>query len=354
MMGEGASFIRNTVYFTGNSEGVRPLSTKGEIVLTRTWDMGNLQHDGAAINVSTRNQENRYVAYNWAYDCNRQGIRFDYHGYKIYRKDGLIYGDGVYSHNVTWRTQPNQVKGDRHLVLNNTIISCNYYPDPESEKMNFGIHGFECMHGIMGNEESLIRNNLANMTHRSWALEDSSDISAYRIPGQVDHNNREPGAAFKYLRDPENYDFRPIANSPIIDAGLTVTADEIKSPIANFPGLTYIGDAPDIGAYEYGDRRYWIPGRQEESASGPVPKNGAVKVPVDADLMFLEAYNCHKHKLYLGVDEEGLTLIADLQDTITNIVSPGILEPGTRYYWKVDAITDGGELSSPVWTFRTR
>ena len=354
MMEEGARFIRNTVYLTGNSEGIRPLSTRGVIILNHTWDMGNLQHDGAAINVSTRNQENRYVAYNWAHDCNRQGIRFDYHGMDLYREDGLIYGDGVYSHNVSWRTQPNQVKGNRHLILNNTIVSCNYYPDPGTEEMNFGIQGFKCMHGIMGNEHSLTRNNIANMTHRSWAFKDTSGISAYRIPGQVDHNMREKGAAFKYLRDPENYDFRPRANSPLVDAGTVVSPGEIHSPVANFKGITWIGRAPDIGAYEYGDRQYWIPGRQESTASTPIPKDGALNVPFDADLMFLEAYQCTRHQVWFGTSPGHLELAAELEDASTNIVTPGVLEPGTTYYWRVDALSEGTIVQGRIWSFRSK
>lgn len=51
------------------------------------------------------------------------------------------------------------------------------------------------------------------------------------------------------LEDPEHYDFRPKAGSPLIDAGVEV------------PGFTdgYLGEAPDIGAYEYGGEK-WIPG----------------------------------------------------------------------------------------------
>ena len=353
MMGKGARFISNTVYLTGNSEGVRPLYTKGEILLNHIWDLGNLQHDGAAINVGTRNQENRLVAYNWVHDCNRQGIRFDYYGMNILREDKLIYGDGVYSHNVSWRTQPNQVKGNRHLILNNTIVSSNYYLDPETEEMNFSIQGFKCMHGIMGNEHSLTRNNIANMTHRSWSLMDSSGISAYKIPGQVDHNNREKGAAFKYLCDPENFDFRPKFASPLIDAGEIVSPNEIQSPISRFNGISWIGKAPDIGAYEYGDIRYWIPGRKESTSSTPIPKNGALNVPLDADLMFLEAYLCSKHRVWLGDSPGNLDAIAELEDATTNIVKPYVLKPGTTYYWRVDALKNEEVIKGQVWSFKT-
>ena len=51
------------------------------------------------------------------------------------------------------------------------------------------------------------------------------------------------------LVDPENYDFRPIQGSSLIDAGIIV--QNISE--------NYNGSAPDLGAYEYnGD--YWVPG----------------------------------------------------------------------------------------------
>ena len=63
---------------------------------------------------------------------------------------------------------------------------------------------------------------------------------------------------------------------------------------------------PDIGAYEFGDTSYWIPGRQERQASMPVPRDGAENVPLDADLMYLIALNGKKAAISLGTDPERL------------------------------------------------
>ena len=51
------------------------------------------------------------------------------------------------------------------------------------------------------------------------------------------------------LVDPANFDFRPGADSPLVDTG------------KNIPGVTdgFKGAAPDIGAYEYGGEN-WKPG----------------------------------------------------------------------------------------------
>jgi len=363
----GALFLRNTVFRTGNSEGVRSMGIGPRIELTHLYDMGNLQHDGAAINVGTGCQMGTVVARNWAHDCNRQGVRFDYHGSGIYREDGKIHGDGVYMRNVSWRTQPNQVKGDRHLVLNNTVVSVNHYPDPATEGFNMVVQGFKCMHEIEGNADSLTRNNLANLAHRGWNLQNRkyedgwwvrSDgykmPGAYVLPGQVDHNVRDKGGAYTYLRDPANWDFRPKPGSPLVDGGAVVKPHEVKSDVITFEGLTYNGAAPDVGAYESGNARYWIPGCKQKSASTPVPCDGAVDVPLDADLMFLEAYKSERHAVYLGESPNRLKRIRVLKGTATNIVAPPVLGPDRTYYWRVDAtLPDKRVIPSPVWSFRT-
>ena len=131
-------------------------------------------------------------------------MRFDYHGSGIRRQDGQLFGDGVYMNNVTWNTTDNEVKGDRHLILNNTVLKNNHYPDVFSEPVTMSIQGFMVMHEIYSNAESLIRNNLGTLRSRSFHLEDEprpwwkrSDGStmpvATVLPGKNDHNFSEKG-----------------------------------------------------------------------------------------------------------------------------------------------------------------
>lgn len=348
MIGKDGVFRRNTLQRGGNCEGVRAVDNGAIIELNRISDVGNLQHDGAAINVGTTKHAATRIAYNWTHDTNRQGLRFDYHGEGVLRLDGKVHGDGVYMYNVSWNTMISQIKGDRHLVLNNTVINTSRYPDVEKEQVTLSIQGYKAMHGIMGNMHSVTRNNIANIKNRSWNL-DAAIRPGWRksdgympppasvIPGQADHNVLTPGASWLYLRDPKNYDFRPKEGSPLIDAGATISLADLPSKISNYKGSQFIGTAPDIGAYEFGDRRYWIPGRKMNIASTPVPKNGGTNVNSDADLMFLEAYNSTKHRVLLGNTEDNLKLIAVLEDLKSNIVSPTSLEPQSNYYWRVDA-----------------
>ena len=221
------------------------------------------------------------------------------------------------------------------------------------------------MHEIYSNAHSLIRNNLGTLRSRSFHLDDEpkpwwkrSDGSimpvATILPGIADHNFSEKGASWKYLRDPANYDFRPKAGSPLVDAGALVNRNEVPSRVANFPGQKYVGSAPDIGAYEYGDTHYWIPGRLETTATVPVPKNRSKNVPINADLMFLEAYQAKEHTVYFGEDPAELKAIASFKGTETNIASPTGLKGKTTYYWQVGALKQSGdEDRSPVWSFTT-
>ena len=74
----------------------------------------------------------------------------------------------------------------------------------------------------------------------------------------------------------QDYDFRPRKGSSLIDAGEVIPGiNDGQNLQFNWPpsytgqNRKYVGDAPDIGAYEYGDSVYWIPGyrRSEEHTS---------------------------------------------------------------------------------------
>ena len=87
----------------------------------------------------------------------------------------------------------------------------------------------------------------------------------------------------------------------------------------------------------------------------PVPKNKGVNVPLDSDLMFLEAYRAIAHTIYFGTDANALQAIASLKGTTTNIVQTPKLNAGTTYYWRVGATKEAGsEALSPIWTFTTQ
>ncbi len=363
-LGENSSMERCTLTRAGNSEGIRPVSTGVTIRLNRISDVGNLQHDGAGINVGTKHQKNALIENNWVHDSNRQGVRFDYHGNNVLMPNGAVYGDGIYRNNVTWNTQPNQVKGDRHLILNNTVVNCNSYKNPFEEAFNMSVHGFKAMHEIEANAHSITRNNLAKLTHRSWNLKLGGKNKEFRIrkdgykqpkaqiiPGVNDHNTDTSGAAFLYLRDPHNLDFRPKKGSPIIDAGAIVSDSELPSSEYVYTAMPFEGTSPDIGAYEYGTDTYWIPGKQEEQATVPIPSHGSSTAKKEADMIFLGGKNASKHYVYFGTDAQSLKKVATLKGN-KNIYSPKKLKEGTTYFWRVDAKEGKNIHKGTVWQFK--
>ena len=127
--------------------------------------------------------------------------------------------------------------------------------------------------------------------------------------GRSDASLIEQFGADPFEQEMQNYDFRPRKGSQLIDAGVvivgvndgtdpTVQLDEIfPDPVADPDWKTnplphnvdllysgqnrpYVGEAPDIGAYEYGDTVYWIPGYRYPHPSVPIPGDGAINVPV--------------------------------------------------------------------------
>jgi hypothetical protein len=166
-------------------------------------------------------------------------------------------------------------------------------------------------------------------------------VKGFPLPGIASHN--WSGVEAKrdvrtQLRDPDNLDFRPRRGSELIDAGSVEVG--IK--------LDYLGRAPDIGPYEYEAEDYWIPGRQLECASRPIPPNGSTAVKTDADLMWLGGRKAVRHRVHFGVSSEDP---AFKQEQKNNIFNPGPLESGKTYYWRIDTVTQEGLLKGDVWEF---
>tara|TARA_B100000029_G_C17036672_1_gene764290 strand:- start:18 stop:635 length:618 start_codon:yes stop_codon:yes gene_type:complete len=128
------------------------------------------------------------------------------------------------------------VKGYDHNIYNNTAFD------------NTTKNDIIIMIEQGGNEGTITINNAANKIagHRTGSYD------LYPVPGVYENNwnGYETGLDIKdFLINVENYDFRPMENSELIDAGLLYDGLDIS----------YNGENPDIGAYEF-DGEYWIPG----------------------------------------------------------------------------------------------
>lgn len=128
------------------------------------------------------------------------------------------------------------------------------------------------------------------------------------------------------LRDPKNLDFRPRAGSLVAKK--------------------------QAGAYAAVEQQYWIPGRQEWRASVPVPPHGTVTAKSDLDLMFLPAYACEQHVVYLGTGRGRLALQGRLKSSSNVWLLKSQLAAGSVHYWRVDAVTKTGQVvEGEVWNF---
>jgi hypothetical protein len=331
--------VTRTTYHTGGPRG--GFKTNADPVSGR-WQSYNLIReygytqvdDGSGLQVAPQAQEGTVRSYNWFFDSYKYGSRWD----------GAPAGTGSTIHHTVGRQMRAviMVKGDEMQTFNNTCFDGNpskndiiVVSDPQ-----FG-----------GNANSITRNNFVDKMsgHRS------DNLFSYPIPGVHSHNwngYEQNGKAVKeFLVDPDNYDFRPKPDAPVVDAGIEI------------PGITdgYLGDAPDIGAYEFGDSVYWIPGYQTQKASFAIPANGASNVSPYRDLIFLHGYKSKTADVYLGKAREEVANAQYGSNTylgrkyIRNIVTNLKLEGNSTYSWRVDAIDSIGNITiGDVWEFTTK
>jgi hypothetical protein len=315
-------FRRNTIHTTGASETFKA-GKRNIVELNDISRTGFLQNDGSTVQISVKSQDRSFTRYNWVHDTVKQGLRFDNSNLP-----NSPWGEnGTMHHNVAWKTDRIFFKGDKHFIYNNLVF--------DSDKNDLIISSNKAIAGF--NYETVTRNNISNRFsgHRTLPGKD------HPVPGIVDHNwagDVEGADVRSQLRDPDNLDFRPRAGSDLVDAGMPVEG----RPVA------YLGEAPDIGPYEYGDENYWIPGYQGAVASVPVPPLGAKTVQADADLMWLGAYQSDRFDVYFGTSPDALELKSTQSN---NIFDPGELEPGMTYFWRVDSRTPGGMARGDVWQF---
>ena len=227
MGGSGNIFRRNTLHRLGASATLNP-GDEALIELNDMYDTGYMQSDGALIQCMVGQQPGVEIRYNWMHDTIKYGARFDGNG------EG---NNGLMHHNVIWNVEGGiMVKGYEHNLYNNTAFD------------NGDKNDIIVMIDQGGNEGTITRNNAANKIagHRTGTYQD------YPVPGIYEYNwngYETEGDVKNHLLDPGNHDFRPHPDSALVDAAAVVEgiADD------------YVGDAPDLGAYE-GGGEFWIPG----------------------------------------------------------------------------------------------
>jgi hypothetical protein len=163
----------------------------------------------------------------------------------------------------------------------------------------------------------------------------------------------------------QSYDFRPKKGSSLIDSGVIIPGindgkdkgaphpedgiDFNHKPLYSGQKRKFVGEAPDIGAYEYGDSVYWIPGFRYPHPSVPIPNDGAVEVPIDHSLVWNYPYkkDYSNTKASVKVSGPGVNLTKEFK--YPHNVFFQVFEPGGTYNWSVTV----DNVSGGNWSFKT-
>ncbi|MBN1396757.1 MAG: hypothetical protein JXA06_01880 [Bacteroidetes bacterium] len=82
----------------------------------------------------------------------------------------------------------------------------------------------------------------------------------------------------------------------------------------------------------------------------PRPRNGSYNInPDKAELKWTPARNAITHNIYFGRTNKP-EFIKNQRD---NFFKAGKLESKTKYYWRIDEVTDTDTLRGPLWNFTT-
>ena len=299
-------------------------------------NMGLVQHDGAALQASSLVQRGTIYAYNWVVNTRKLGLRFD-------SGDDCIYGDnGTMHHNVVMGALGAiKSKGNDHLFYNNLVF--NSWQSEDLQILRYYPSDKSCQ--PIGNGTVVMNNAGGTISGKATGYLDITSYAKYE--SQYNYNEFINTPKVRYLlRDYKNYDFRPKQDSTqLIDAGKSVSSySNADSQI--------IGSTTDIGAYEYGDTYYFIPGYQDIVPTFPIPPNNSTTAKYDADLMFLGARNAIRHELEIYNPSSDTFELKQVFYQKDNIFSNCTWEQNSFIKWRVRAIfEDGSSSMSSTWKF---
>jgi hypothetical protein len=97
------------------------------------------------------------------------------------------------------------------------------------------------------------------------------------------------------------------------------------------------------------------------AVGNPQPSYGATDVGMNATLSWTPADSTASHELYFGTDKETVrtadTSSPEYKGNValgSELYNPGLLEPETTYYWRVDEVDgQGNTAKGPLWIFTT-
>jgi len=330
--------IRNSVHDMGWGGLGRP-GHNNRLELNHIYDTKWSSDTGAIT--ANQSVENLVVRRNWVHGMPRNGIRFDGHPGGIGQTidNNIVFNNG----------RGYMLKGDQHQIHNNLALNNGEdFSIPDSKFYGYRGEGRTKDDRIISRDTSLPRKgNHLSVAHNNAA----NSMAQIPIQNPEDKTNNSSKSTRSgvflqdQLRDPANFDFRPRPGSSLIDSGILIAGvtDAVEG-VTDGP----LGSAPDIGPYEYGDSTYWIPGHQTDKARMPIAPDLSRTVKVNADLIWLQGRDAIANHVYFGTDSDDL---AFKSRQTNNIYTPGSLDLGQTYYWRIDTETDDGVVTGDRWEF---
>jgi hypothetical protein len=330
---------RNTLIRSGPTAGFRlGRYTEDEDILPLVVEYNiatkcsQLQEDGAAIYMASAGIVGSVSRFNWMYDNYQRDFRWDGLNDPLTGIEANLYRNVSRSSAdkaVNLIGAAYKLKGDFHEIYNNIAVQVRGDFEVSIEKG--------------GNDNSYTYNNAGDYLS-------GNDYGA-AVPGNAANNyagQDEPREMSDLLRNYTDLDFRPKADAiELVDQALSVSCDVLGETYDVTAG--YNGTAPDIGAYEYGDENYWIPGYQYTQASMPIPSDGITAAKYDSDLMWLGGLDAVSYDIYLGTASDSLVLVGSQTN---NIFTLDEWINDQTYYWRIDSVlADSSVVTGEVWTF---
>ncbi|MHC4536179.1 MAG: LamG-like jellyroll fold domain-containing protein [Planctomycetota bacterium] len=94
-------------------------------------------------------------------------------------------------------------------------------------------------------------------------------------------------------------------------------------------------------------------GQERSSAYNPIPADGAISVDTDITLRWTPGFNAQLHTVYFGDNFNDVKNAAGGFPQSTQRFTPGQLEPGKTYYWRIDEFDGVQRHRGDIWSFTT-
>jgi len=222
-------------------------------------DGGLCCKDVALLHGGSPRLEGTVLRYNWVHGCHPYSPNATRPGGLGIRGDDQTRGLTVH-HNIVWDCGRDGIiiKGDFNEVHHNTVFdigadgfagnAVSLHREPEPKKP-----------WVM-QVDLLQEQNVHSRAYNNAVTSFTEDRRGTPFPERdgIGHNVVLSASEMK-LADPAALDFRPTADSPLVDSGIELSGFDVS----------FVGEAPDVGAYEFGANR-WVPGRRPSKPRGDV------------------------------------------------------------------------------------